>query len=132
MVLSGLSLKGDSRFTERQIFRRINRLAETTHFKMKLDFAGIGVAHLGDLLSARDALPFFHQHFIVMRVSTEISLIVLDDDQLAITAQPAAAIYHLAGCAGQNRLPELACDIDALAICLLYTSDAADDLLCVD
>src|SRR5674476_174762 len=104
MVLSCLGFKLNSQLSKRQIFCRIDRFAETAHFKMKLYLAGIGLAHECDFLSARDALPFLHQYLVVMRISTEVGIVVLDDDQLAITAQTAAAIDHLAGRAGHDRL----------------------------
>src|SRR3970282_421457 len=65
---------------------------------------------------ARTALPFLHQHLVVVGVGAEVGLVVLDDDELAIAAQTAAAVHHLARGAGGDRLAEFARNVDSLAI----------------
>ena len=71
---------------------------------MQLDRIRIGVAHLGDFLALDDGLPFLHQQLAVVGVHAQIHLVVLDDHELAVTADAIAAIKHLAGRAGDHRL----------------------------
>ena len=83
---------------------------------MKLDLVGVGVAHLADLLSLADLLPFLDQNLPVVRVRGKVGVVVLDDDQLAVAAQSRSRVNDSTGSAGQHRLTCLARDVDTLEI----------------
>src|SRR5450755_3826228 len=87
-----------------QEFRGIDGLAEAANFEMKLDLVGVGVTHLGDLLSLAHLLPFLDQNLTIVRVSRKIGVVVLDDDQLAVAAQPCSGINHATCGTGEHRL----------------------------
>ncbi len=82
--------------TRRQVTRRIDRLALATHFKVQLDAIGIGAAHLGNLLTLFDRLIFLDQQRLVVGVSRQIGVVVLEDDEVAIAAQTSASVDHTA------------------------------------
>ncbi len=82
--------------------------------EVQLDLVGIGVAHLGDLLTLGDLLSFLHQDVPVVRVRRQVGTVVLDDDELAVAAQAGARVDDLAAGAGRDRLPRRAGDVDAL------------------
>src|SRR6202140_3072527 len=97
-------------------FRRVDGLAEATNFEMKLDLVGGGVAHLADLLSLADLLPFLDQNLAVVRVSRKVGVVVLDDDQLAVAAQACSRVKDSTGSPGHPRVPGPARDVDAFEI----------------
>ena len=59
-----------ARHAGRQIFQRIDRLAETPDLEVQLRLIGVGVADLGDLLPFGDGLTFLDQDLAVVRVDT--------------------------------------------------------------
>ena len=65
--------------------------------EVQLHLVGVGVAHLGDLLAARDLLAFLHEDLAVVRVRRQVRVVVLDDDELAVAAQSGAGVDDLAG-----------------------------------
>jgi hypothetical protein len=79
----------------RQIPQRVDRLALPANLEVQLDLVGVGVAHLGDLLSLDDLLPLFDQDVAVVRVRRQVSVVVLDDDELAVPAKSAARVDDL-------------------------------------
>src|ERR1700687_6268026 len=95
-------------------FRRVDGLAEATDFEMKLDLVGVGVAHLSDLLSLANLLSFLDQNLPVVRVGGKVGIVVLDDDQLAVAAQPRSRVNDSTGSAGPPRVTCLARDVDTL------------------
>ena len=52
---------------------------------MQLHTIGVRAAHLGDALTFGHLLVFFDQQGLVVRVGREEGVVVLDDDQIAIT-----------------------------------------------
>ena len=50
--------------------------------------------HVSDHLTHRDFLSLAHEHLAIVSVSREQSIAVLDDDQIAIAAQPASGVDH--------------------------------------
>src|SRR5437867_3131725 len=110
----------------RQVLRRVHRLAEPADLEMQLHLIRIGIAHLRDLLSARDLLPFLDEDFAVVRVCGQIRGIVLDDDELAVAAQAAARVDDAARRARAHGFACAARDVDSLEICRL--GKAGDDL----
>ena len=62
----------------RQVPGRIDRFAQPTYFKVKFDTVRITVAHLGNLLALAHRLIFFDQQSLVMGVSRQVSVVVLD------------------------------------------------------
>src|SRR3982074_2607142 len=97
-------------------FRRGDGLAAARNFEMQLALVGVGVAHLTDLLSLADLLPFLDQNLAVVRVSGKVGVVVLDDDQLAVAAQARSGVNDSTGSTGQYRLTGLAANVDALEI----------------
>src|SRR6266699_2189575 len=67
-------------------------------------WVGVGVAHLADLLSLADLLPFLDQNLAVVRVSGKVGVVVLDDDHLAVAAQARSGVDDSTGSTGQYRL----------------------------
>ena len=61
---------------------------------MQLDAVGIAAAHFGNLLPFAHRLVFFHQQHLVVCVSGQVRIVVLQDDQVAITAQTRPDIDH--------------------------------------
>ena len=64
---------------------------------MQFDLLGIGASHLGNLLTLGHALTFLYQKLLIVCISTQVGFVVLDDDQLAITAQSATATQNVSG-----------------------------------
>ena len=64
------------------------------------------LAHTSDHLTPRDFLPLVHQHLAIVSVGGEQSIAVLDDDQIAIAAQPASGIDHAPGTRGTHVLAQ--------------------------
>src|SRR5574343_1502975 len=97
-------------------FGRIDRFALAAHLEVQLHAVGVAVAHLGDLFAAAHLLVFLDQQLLVVGVSRQVGVVVLEDDQVAIAAQACAGIHHLAVGRGQHRVAGLACDVHALVL----------------
>jgi hypothetical protein len=70
--------------------------------EVQLDLVGVGIAHLGDLLSAGHRLTFLDQDVAVVRIGGEEGPVVLDDDELAVAAQSGSRVDDLAPGAGDD------------------------------
>src|SRR5688500_942365 len=81
---------------------------------MKLYKTGVRTSHLSNFLSFDHRLSFLHEELAVMCVSTEIGIVMLDNDQFAVTAQTLAAIHYFPSCRRGYRLPYHPDDIDAV------------------
>jgi hypothetical protein len=81
---------------------------------MELHLVGIGIAHLAELLPLDHRLAFLDRDLVEMRVRRQVGLVVLDDDELAVAAQPAPRIDDLARRAGKDRRAGRAADVDSL------------------
>src|SRR5437588_6279086 len=90
-----------ARSSGRKEFRGIDGLALATNLEMQLDLVGVGVAHLGDLLPLADLLSLLDQDLAVVRVRRKVGVVVLDDDELAVAAQPRSCIDDATGGARQ-------------------------------
>src|SRR4249919_2464527 len=99
----------------RQVAQRVHRLAVEADFEVQHVALGAAVAHLGDLLACLDQLPFVDQPRAVVAVGGQPRVVVLDDDQLAVSDQAGTGIHHDAVCRGADGLSRLAGDVDALA-----------------
>src|SRR5690606_6421203 len=75
---------------------------------------GAGTAHFRDLLASLHVLALVHQALAVVAIGRQPLLVVLDDDQFAITDQARAGIHHHAVGGGLHRLPAGAGDVHAL------------------
>ena len=61
---------------------------------MQLGRVGVGIAELGDLLAARHLLVLLHEDLAVVGVDAVEVVVVLDDDQLAVAADPGPDVDH--------------------------------------
>ena len=78
---------------------------------MQLHLIGVAVPHLRDFVSFFHDLPFFDQQLMVMCIRRQICLVVLDDQQPAVTPEPRSAVNHFAGCGRMYWLAALAGDV---------------------
>ena len=60
------------------------------------------LAHFSDLLPLRNHLSLTDQQLSIVRVDAQISGVVLDDDQVAVAPQAAAAVDDLTRRAGND------------------------------
>src|SRR6185312_8218338 len=100
----------------RQIAQRIHRLAVLADLEVKFDARRAARAHQRDFLPGIDSIAFLHKPLAVVAVSGKIRVVVLDDDQLAVTDQPVAAVHHGAGGGRAHWVANIAGDVDACAI----------------
>src|SRR5882672_3305798 len=90
--------------TWRQELQRIDRLAAVTNLEMQPCLAVIGFAEVGDALSATHRLPLLYEDLLVVCISRDVVVVVLDDDQVAVHAQVAAAVDDVAIARRDNRV----------------------------
>ena len=86
---------------------------------MKLDAVGIAAAHFGNFLTLTHGLVFFDQECLVVGVSREVGVVVLQDNQIPVTTQTGADIDHPPIGRRQDRVASLATDIQALVLDLI-------------
>jgi hypothetical protein len=91
----------------------IDGFALAANFKMQFDPIGIGFTHLGDLLPPSHLLVFLDQQALVVGVCGQKSVVVLEDDQVAVSAQTCTRIDHLAICSRQDGITGLTRDVQA-------------------
>ena len=72
-------------------------------------------AHFSDFLAGLDLLTFTHQPYTVVRVGTEHSITVLDNDQFTKANQPVTAVHHGTRSTGDDGLTLPAGDIQAIS-----------------
>ena len=101
--------------TTRQILGRVNRFAVAAHFKVQHHTLCIRVAHVGNTLTFAHGLVFFDQQRLVVCVSGEVGVVVLQDDQIAVAAQARASVNNTAIGRRINRVTQFASDFQTLA-----------------
>ena len=79
---------------------------------MQAHGVSIGAAHGGNLLPYLHALTVIDHQLIVMGVGANVIFIVLNHDQITVTAQLVADIHHFASAGGVHRLPTRPGDIN--------------------
>ena len=106
------SENGDKkRLVFRQVFYRIDRFPLITDFEVQLDPIAVCIAHFGNLLTPFYLLFFLDQNLVVMSVSRQNIVTVLDDNQIAVTVHAAFMQNRSIGC-GQDLLPPGSSNID--------------------
>ncbi|MCY1439771.1 hypothetical protein D9M71_560210 [compost metagenome] len=98
-----LSAKGDSSAT-RQILQGVNWLSLTANLKMQFHPISSGRPHLCNFLAGLDLLPLPNQQPAVVSVGTDVSVAMLDDNQLTVSPEPITGVYHTPGRCRHNRL----------------------------
>lgn len=86
---------------------------------MQLHAIGVAVSHFGNLLSFLHSLVFLHQDRLVVRVGGEIRIVVLENDQVAVTAQTGACIDHSAIASSQHGIPGFPTNVQSLVFGLV-------------
>ena len=80
---------------------------------MELDAVRVGIAHLSNFLATPYRLIFLDQQSLVVGVGRQKRVVVLEDDQVAITTQTRACVHHTSVCCGQHRVTGFAGDVIA-------------------
>src|SRR5690606_7180156 len=93
-ALAGLVLSA------RQHTHRVDRRAVTPDLEMQLGTKSARRAYGSNFLATLYLLPFADQHRLVVRIGAQPALVVLDDQQVAITGQSVATIHHNTVCGG--------------------------------
>src|SRR5882672_7043272 len=106
--------RANSRRPVRQEFERVDRFAQTPDLEMKLRLGGVGTADFSDLLAPRHVLSFLYQQVAVVGIGGQIGLVVLDDDEFAVTTQAHTAVDDASRRRGKDRIADLAEDVHAL------------------
>src|SRR5690606_2082727 len=83
--------------------------------------------HGADLLPGTDHVPFLDEDFLVIAVGRQIAGVVLDDDQVAVSAQAAAGVDHPSRAGGVDRLSQRPSQPDTL-LALTCGGEALDQL----
>lgn len=109
-----------------QVLGGIHGNAVFTDFKVKLYAWSIGFAHGGDALAAADGLALLNQYSFVVAVGTQVGLVVLDDDEIAITAQAGTDIDNFAIGGRQDGIASRATKFDVF----LAAAECAYHLAC--
>jgi hypothetical protein len=89
---------------------------------MQLDTVRVGIAHLGNFLATPYRLIFLDQQSLVVGVGRQKRVVVLEDDQVAITTQTRACVHHTSVCCGQHRVTGFAGDVIAFVSHLIKPS----------
>lgn len=74
---------------------RVHRVAVLADLEVQLGSLCAAAAQLGNYLTCFYILPFLHQNFTIMSISAQIMLIMIHDNQIAITQQPVASINNI-------------------------------------
>ena len=88
----------------RQVNQWIAGRSVNTDFKMQQRLVALIPAHLGNLSTRFDLLPFGHQALAIVRIGAQHAIAVLDDDEFAVSNQSITAIDHLSSCTGADGL----------------------------
>src|SRR6185437_12301595 len=94
---------------------------------MQFDPRRARCAHQRDLLPGTDVIAFLHQPLAVVAVGRQERVVVLDDDQLAVTNQAVAAVHHRAWRSGSYWITHVARDVETGAIAAAARFESADD-----
>jgi hypothetical protein len=106
-----------------QILGWIDRFSLAANLEMEFDAVSIGLAHFGNLLSFIDLLVLLDQQGLVVSVCAQKSVVVLQDDQVAVTSQTRTCIHNMAVCGGQNRIARFAANVKTLVFHIIKTSE---------
>src|SRR5258708_16787014 len=109
------AVEQEQRLRRGQVAERVDRRRALADLEVQLRPLGVRRAELGDLLPARHLLLLLYHDFLVVRVDGDEAVLVLDHDQLAQARNAAADIGDAAGGRGDDRIAELAVDVDSLA-----------------
>src|SRR5690606_36782725 len=71
-----------------QIPERINRLTVLPDFKVQHHFIGAGRTYLGNLPARFNNSLLAYQNSAGVGIGTQVGIVVFDDDQIAVSAQP--------------------------------------------
>ena len=85
----------------------INRIAIFSDFKMQHGSFSTAATKLCNHLPGVYVLPFLHQNLPVMSVSTQIVLVVIHNNQIAVSKQPVARVHHIPGGCSSYSIPGL-------------------------
>ena len=88
----------------REVVGGVDRVAIFPDFKMQLGPVRAAVSQFSDDLSGFNVLPFLHQNLPVVSISTQIVLVVVHYDQVAITEQPTSGINDITTCRRPYRI----------------------------
>ena len=66
------------------MFQRVHGLPIFADFEMQFDQIGIGTSHLPNFLPFYYCLTLLHQYLVIVSISAEIRIVMLNDDQLPI------------------------------------------------
>ena len=73
----------------------IDRIAIFSDLKMQYGSFSTTATELCNHLPGFHILPFLHQNLPVMSVSTQVVLVMVHDNQIAVSKQPTAGINHI-------------------------------------
>lgn len=90
----------------------INRIAIFSDLKMQYGSFSTTATELCNYLPGFHILPFLHQNLPVVSVSTQIVLVVIHDNQVAVSKQPVASVNHISLGCGSYSIPGLPGDIN--------------------
>ena len=90
----------------------VNRIAIFTNLKMQHGSFSATATELCDHLPGFHILPFLHQNLPVVSVSTQIVLVMIHDNQIAVSKQPVAGVDHIPGGCCSYSIPGLAGNIN--------------------
>lgn len=96
-----------------QLGKRIDRLTVAANFEVQNGTPVAVRSHGGNLLTAFDTVTFFHKKFIVVRISTEVGIIVFDDNKLSVADKSTPTVHHLPRGSGMNVLATASAYLDA-------------------
>ena len=80
---------------------------------MKLVAISASTSQFGNGLPLLHVFPFLHQDAPVVRVRTQVVLIVVDDNQIAVTQQPVTGINHVSIGGSLHRVTGISGNINA-------------------
>lgn len=92
---------------------------------MQAHIRRIRATHVGDDGSAFDGVSLPDPQLVVVGVGREVVIVVLENNQLAVTPECTARVDHFAAAGGVNGLALLAGDVDAL-VALFRNGEAFD------
>lgn len=90
---------------------------------MQLHPVSIAAAHFGNLLTLSHRLAFLDQHRLIVCIGGEVSVVVLEDDQVAVTAQAGTGIHDAASGCSHNGVASLPPNVNSLGVAPIKPSD---------
>ena len=90
----------------------VNRIAILPNLKMQHGSFSATATELCDHLPGFHILPFLHQNLPVVSVSTQIVLVMIHDNQIAVSKQPVAGVDYIPGGCCSYSIPGLAGNIN--------------------